>query len=594
VLGYRDPQCTALILPMPRADTESTKPIESFPTQVRISVIRMIAAISVAPEEDKLVWVLLAVTSVVMALPPLLFGWAPVTDLGDHALMLSALADYGNPERFPTSVYELRLGGPNQLIFAFGYVLMQWLEADLAVRVLLGAILGSVPWALAHAAKTFGRSRLVAVVVAPMALGFAFRWGLLAYLMAMLLVLLALRPFMRLVAAPTPRNAAVSSVAMVLAALAHTSSVAVLGLVAIPHVLRRWREPRCALWSASPVVVSVCVAVCQMVLFNKNSSEVFRKFGNITHPRIERIAMLPGHLVGYFSGHEALALCGLVLVSFVLLTLRGQRPDDTRSQSVTAMVVIAQYFIWPYGYNGAGLLYLRFLLPGVWLLALALSPRTLRIGSLASAVLVVPLAATVAVLPQYQSTQLAYRALARLTSQVTEGSAIAALDFAPPTPDNFGVPGGAASYLVSKRGGRAWSFADTPQMPVRTRAAVAWFSGIRFQNPNNFVPELDLERYRYLLAHVPDERFLHPFSLALGDCGRPVAYVKPFALVESRCLKYGLNDPEPALPKIRPKTLGWRLRQLQAQSQQTSPHLPWRPVPNPNEATVGSDGSRIP
>jgi len=514
-----------------------------------------------------LVWVLLTVTSVMLALPPLLFDWAPVTDLGDHALMLAAVADYGHPVRFPTSVYELHWGGPNQLLFAVGHVFARWLEADVAVRVILAAILGSVPWALAHAAKTFGRSRLVAIVVAPMALGFAFRWGLLAYLMAMVLALLALRPFMRLVATPSPRNAASSSIAMLLATLAHTSSLVVLGLVAIPHVLRRWREPRRAMWSASPVVVSACVATWQMALFNKISAGGYRNYGNVVHPRIERIVMLPEHLVGYFSGHETLALCCLTIVSLVLLTLRGERPNDRLSQSMTATAIIAQYLIWPYGYNGAGLLYLRFLLPGVWLLAMALSPRTLRIGALASAVLVVPVAATVAVLPQYQSTQLAYRALARLTSQVSEGSAIAAMDFAPPTPDKFGVPGGAASYLVSKRGGRTWSFADIPQSPVRIRASAAWFSGIRFQNPNNFVPELDFERYRYLLAHVPDERFLRPFSVVLGDCGRPVAYVKPFALVESRCLKYGLDEPEPVLPRIRPKTLGWRLRQLQAQSQ---------------------------
>jgi hypothetical protein len=107
--------------------------------------------------------------------------------------------------------------------------------------------------------------------------------------------------------------------------------------------------------------------------------------------------------------------------------------------------------------------------------------------------------------------------------------------------------------------------ADAPNYPIRTQEGKVWLSGIRHFNPNNFVPELDFERYRYVLAHVPDERFLLPFSLALGECGRPVAYFQPFALIESRCLKFAMDTPEPPLPENRPKTLGWRLRHLPAQ-----------------------------
>lgn len=496
-----------------------------------------------------------------MGLPLLVFDWAPINDMGEYTFLVAALAHFGQPDLFPDSVYQLRLGGANQLIFAVTYVLGLAFDADLAVRILLAAIFGATPWALAHAARTFGRTPLVGVVLAPLALGFAFRWGLLAYSFSMVLLLFTLRPLEQFAASPTFRRAAVVTFAMIACTLAHSSAVVILGIVALPHVLRLWRKPVSALWIGTPVVASLALAMIQMARFNNNASASFREFANAEHPRLDRLAMLPAHLFGYFAGYESIALCILTAIALWWCSRGLPRTGDVLLRTLTAVAILAQYWIWPYGYNGAGLLYLRFLLPGVWLLVLALAPGPGTVTrKVAAAMLTVPIATTLALLPLYQSAQMNHRALLALEPQVARGSAIAWLDFAPSGLEGLGIPGHPSAELMARRGGRTWSISDVPQSPIQTRASTSWASGMRHHNPNNFVPEMDLARYRYVLVHVPGEKFLGPLAAAMAPCGQPRAYVHPFALIESNCLTVPIYASEPPLPANRPKTLGWRLR----------------------------------
>jgi hypothetical protein len=512
-------------------------------------------------DDDASAQPLLALTAAVMAAPVALFRWAPVNDLAEFELLLALLRSFGDPTRAPAAVYRLQPGGANQLLFALSHPLSLALGADLANRLTLAALVAAFPWCLAHAARTFDRSRYLAVAAAPLALGAAFRWGLLGYLLSVALALLALRPLRALVRSPSPRSAALAAAAVALASLAHGSAAVLLALVLVPDGLRALRTPRLAAWIAAPFVPSAALVFAQVRLYDQNANAAFRAATDPEHPRLARFAALPDNLVGPHAGITAVALCALAAGALALLRRGGARADDERPLALTAALVLAQYWLWPYGHNGAGLLYLRFLLPGVWLLALALAPRPGAPSTgVRAALAAVPVAVTLALLPLYQSASANYRAVDRLAPLVTPGSAVGYLDFRGAPLDELGALGRPAAHLVALRGGRTWSFADAPQYPVRTRDEATWPSGLRFANPTNLVPEIDLARYGYLLVVVPEERFVAPLAAALGACARPVAYDAPFALFASRCVRLPLSAPEAPLPPDRPRTVGWRLR----------------------------------
>lgn len=512
-------------------------------------------------DDDAFARPLVALTSALMAAPIALFRWAPVNDLAEFEFILAALRAFGDPRRVPESVYRLQLGGANQLLFALGHPLSRVLGADLANRLTLAAIVAAFPWCLAHAARTFDRSRYVAVALAPLALGMAFRWGLVGYLLSVALSLLALRPLRALVKTPSPRTATLAAGAVAVASLAHGSAVVLLALVMLPDGVRALRAPRLAAWIAAPIVPSAALVFAQVRLYDQNANAAFRAVTDPEHPRLARFAALPDNLIGPHAGATSVALTALAVGAVALLRRGVARPDDDRAHALTAALVLAQYWIWPYGHNGAGLLYLRFLLPGVWLLGLAFAPRPREVSTAMRAALVsVPVAVTLALMPLYQAASANYRAVDRLATMVSTGSAIAFLDYRGGSSDELGVLGRPAAHLVALRGGRTWSFADAPQYPIRTREEATWASGLRFANPTNLVPEIDLARYSYLLVVVPEERFVAPLTVALGQCAAPLAYDAPFALFASRCVRERLNAPEGPLPPDRPRTVGWRLR----------------------------------
>ena len=512
-------------------------------------------------DDDPFATALLALTSVLMAAPVALARWAPVNDLAEFEFILATLRSFGDPTRAPAAVYRLQLGGANQLLFALGHPLSLALGADLANRLGLATLVAAFPWCLAHAARTFDRSRLVAVAAAPFALGAAFRWGLLGYLLGVALALVALRPLRAFAQAPSPRGAAVAAAAVAVASLAHASAVVLLALVMLPAGLRALRTPRIAAWIAAPLIPSAAMVFAQVRLYDQNANAAFRAATNPVHPRLARFAALPDNLIGPHEGITSAALCALAAVAVALLRRGGVRSADERALALTGALVLVQYWIWPYGHNGAGMLYLRFLLPGAWLLALAFAPRPRAVSTVTRAALVaVPVAAALALAPLYRSASANYRAVDRLAARVAPGSAIGYLDILGAPFAELGAIGRPAAHVVALRGGRTWSFADAPQYPVRTRDAASWPSGLRFANPANLVPEIDLARYGYLLVLVPAEHFVAPLAVALGACARPIAYEAPFALFASRCLRLPSSAPEPPLPADRPRTVGWRLR----------------------------------
>lgn len=520
-----------------------------------------------AGERERGILVALTLTSVVLAAPLLLHRWAPVADLGDHELTLAGLLGYGDSVRFPREVYRLQLGAANQLVFAIGLPLARAFGSNAGARLLAAAIVASFPWAVAAAARACNRSRFVAVALAPLVLGAPFRWGLLGFLLATSLFFFALGSLEVLARAPSPKRAARAAAWLVVASLAHGSAAVLAPLVVAPWLWMRRREPglaRAFAWNASALAPALAIVIAQVREFDASATPEFRAHTDVEHPRLGRFASLPDNLLGPFDGLSALLLVALLVGAMLPLSRRGPRGESIRVRLAVAAIVLAQYWIWPYGHNGAGLLYLRFLLPGAVLLGLAAAPAP-HVPSRVSVLLLgaVPVGVTIALLPLYAASARTYASLDRLAPRVAEGSAIAGIDFRAATLEGASIVPRPAAHLVALRGGRTWAFPDVPQCVLRVRDEASWYrSDLRIQNPRNFIPEIDFTRYRYLVVAVPEDAMVPALVRALGPCGDIVDYQAPIALFESRCLAASPTTPDAPLPPTYPKTLGWRLRHL--------------------------------
>ncbi len=510
---------------------------------------------------DRAVSAALLATSIAMALPVLVFRGAPFADLADHEMVLAGLAKFGDEIAFPRAIYALQLGGANQLLLAFGVPLTRIAGAVVATRILVAAMVAAFPWAVAHAARSLDRSRLTAVVLAPLALGAPLRWGLFAYLLGCMLFLFAVRPLLAVVRAPTIRRVAAAAAWLVVATLAHGSAVVVAAIFVVPWLLQRLRAPRglVPLGAVGAVLaLPVALLLLQVRMFEGNARPELRAFLTVEHPRLDRLAMLPNNLLGPFEGPVAAGLCVLAGCVLAVFWKRGPRGNATALQLVGAALMLAQYVIWPYGHDGAGLLYLRFLLPGAVLLGIAVAPKRHAPGkALFALAALVPVAMTLALLPLYASSSALYEAVDDLARDVAPGSAIASIDFRASPLAAQTLLARPAAHLIALRGGRTWGFSDMPQYPLQIRAEASWLpSGIRLRNPRNFIPDLDMRRYRYVLVGLEGALSLPHLTEALGPCARLVTYADPFALYESSCAEPNLATREPPLPAHFPPTLG--------------------------------------
>lgn len=500
-----------------------------------------------------------------VSFPVALSRQSPSTDLAHFEMLLATMAGYGDPTRFSRALYRLDLGNANQLVFALAWPFAKVLPAALVLRAILTAIVAALPLAAMRVADHHGRSRVVAALTASLALGFGFRWGLVAYLLGVALFLLAWPGFDDLARAPTPARAAKASLWCAALAAAHLStSFFVAPAIAILAAGRRFDLRGTALRLA-PLTVTLCLSAWSARRFDERASAAFRLAREMSFGLKGRLYQAPFGLLG-IRGETVYAPFALFALAALVLARDARdaaaRPDDDEAAprwqrlvwrhrlALVSLSLLAQWVVWPTTWHGAGLLHLRFLTPAAVFALLALAPPRDRSSAVSSALSVLsPAAVVLALAPLFAESSEGFRALDRLVPLVAPGSAVAELNLTE-SPGSLSLFNHAHAHVVAVRGGRSdQSFAALPQYPVAFAPNVEWTrTSERLVEPLNFIPSVDFRRFRYVLVRLPEHEMLAPLATAMAPWGAAVASCERWTLFESRVPVSPTTAPEEPLP----------------------------------------------
>jgi hypothetical protein len=520
-----------------------------------------------------------------VALPVLTRGYPPMNDLPDHEEIVAAMRFFYDPTRYPPGLLTWNLGQPNQLFYYLAWLLSWLVPVRLACKIVVLGSLAGVPLGAARLATHLGRSRWIAVLVAPLALGPMFTCGLVGNLLGFGLLLALLPSIDRFAARPSGRQAAIGTACLLLLYAAHESMFTVAWLAVIVLSIGRPVSMRATAWRLTPLVVSGAIAVVEHI-----------RAISAPNPRLKRMPQwwdtatwhkydqMPRVLFGNYT-EEALrpvylCLCAsLALVVLfgaprVLRALVGAIGEPRRILGerflILSIALVDAYFEVPLSINGAGGVNGRFLAPALAIAAVALGPRLPRrfpaTAVLALAGVVTTCVALALVMPIAAASAVIYADLEPLLARIAPGSAVVAIDLARAPLWSLGFnTAGAAARAGAERGGRmATSFTQGSPIPAVVVAREhRWdesFDRIA-SNGYAFEPAADLHLYRYVLCWTFAAWQVDDMVQALSPEATLVARSGGWMLFEATGPVLPLLSPEP--PHVERESLLARLEAIE-------------------------------
>jgi hypothetical protein len=394
-----------------------------------------------------------------------------------------------------------------------GWALSYAVSTRWAAKLVVAAAVALVPVCAARFARHVGASPLAALVVAPMALGWLFSWGLVANLVGLTALLAVLPVLDRLSDDPTPRRALGAVGGAVLLYFAHEAMLFLYGAAALglappaPRVRpaggaalgalcrRRGHGDRAGALAEAPAHARRSRAAHAV------ASALAQAEARPLPPHARRGSRGPRR-----DGAALPARHGLVRWLRSRERRMGPTPEGLRGWAkayrweMFAVACFAAYLAFPLILHGATLVYQRWFPPGFAVLAVVLAPRDLwvRSGLVARiAVAALPLATLLVAWPAFADASQAHEALATLLPYVETGSAVVAIDLGPGVGARNYSLGAASGRVLATRGGRlVHSFADSPISPVLLAPAYQWnesFLRVGF-DPWGLRPQHDLRR----------------------------------------------------------------------------------------------------
>ena len=461
---------------------------------------------------------------VALALPTVAARYPPMSDLPLHEGLVGILRHFGDESYFPRDFYTLNLGQANQLFYLIAWALSYAVGTTWALKLVIAAAQLLIFWTGARLADHLGRSRWGALLLAPLALGFTYYWGLVANLVGFAAFLGALPALDTAATRPSMRGAVAACGLLVLLFFAHeamfVAAVAVLSMLTIVHPFERTKT--------TLRLAPVAFAALFMGAHWLHQQRSFTR-GQITPPMtfdpfFEKVVAIPKTLFGGYDVAALLMLLGVSVIAIGALLVGRVRSTDlppapaSRSWrgallryrfETTALCFLVLYFVSPYEWRGAALIHQRFLAPAWALLVLCAAPRESPwVGKVASVCL--PVAVLSFAWPQFVDSDQTYRDLDVVIAQIPKKSAIALVAMERPLlidARRFSAAVGPAR-AVADRGGRvSLSLTVGPLSPVQIRPAWRWDDfdvRTRTGGSRALQPAHDLERFGWVIIDSRD------------------------------------------------------------------------------------------
>jgi hypothetical protein len=531
-----------------------------------------------------------------LASPVLIAFYPPMTDLAFHEGAIGLLRHRHDPATVPPGLYVLNLGEPNQLFHLLGWGLSYVVSTRWAAKVLVAAAVLAIPVCAARFAKYVGASQLAALLVAPMALGWLFSWGLIANLIGLAALLAVLPSLDRFAARPTWTGAAQALGAVILLYLAHEAMMFVYGGAAILlTIVYPWSTRRTAVRLLPAAFVGMVHEVFihwvqQFITPTARASPPV--WPSLLH-KLERVPYIVVPVTGRLVQLSMFALCVLTLT--MLLWLRTTERRTRRAQStlpvpcdgesplararalayvhrweILALACFSLYLAFPATLSGSTLVYYRFFPPAYAVLAAIAAPRdlwtrTCRVARLSA--LALPAATLLICWPAFVDSSREYLALDDIVLWVEPGSAVAEIDLGPGDPSRAYSLGPASGRLLATRGGRlSYAFTDSPISPMVVAPPYQWNESLSrlAYDGWSFRPAHDLKLFKYVLLRTTDPRLELMAIVALHDETEYVAESGEWVLLKSKLPVVSTTSAEVPLESPPPETMRDRIQKMVA------------------------------
>jgi hypothetical protein len=290
----------------------------------------------------------------------------PSVDLPQHIAMASVLLHAGDPRWGFDPFFEAQWGEftPYWCYYSFVYALSQAfaLSVETASRVYLTLYAAALPWAGLYACRAFRRPPVFGLLTAPLALNTYFYQGFLNFIVATVLLLVAVGLLEDQLQEPRRGRDIALGVCSLLLFFAHAQVAAFFLLASVVHVAVHAGpiDAGARVKRLLPVVPGALVLAAWVVrMLVMRAARPFGEVGNVgawfKTPR-ENLADLPDALAEVFRDHSDTALLaawGLVVLAVWISALRHERTGtrllDLRSASVAFALLATSglYFLLP-------------------------------------------------------------------------------------------------------------------------------------------------------------------------------------------------------------------------------------------------------
>ena len=407
------------------------------------------------------------VLTLVLVVTLFAFRDLPMVDLPQHAAQIAAWVHWGDPA-YRTHELELNFRTPYLLAYPLARLLAPLLGTLVALKVVVAAALVAHVAAYDHLVRRLGHDPWLTLLGVPTALGYAFCFGFVSFLVAVPLVVFAIAVALAHAERPELQSGLVLSGLLSLTLLAHGVAVALAMLAVGPLLLRGGGR---FVARVAPLLAPVVLGAVWLL----PGSSTARIGGTYWGLGFDRLVELAGMLVGIGSTDRPAFAVGLLLV-FGLGFLVG-RPSRRFERWLPLVGALIGLLAFPAMYRGVGPLSPRFTVLLVPCLLLAFEPRrddgARRTVSFARTGLAAVAAGWVLVwtlrLPAYNRET---EGLHALVAELPGGMSIRPIVFEresvafPGVPALLHLP---AYYLVKKGGMQGYSFAMYPISVIRYR-----------------------------------------------------------------------------------------------------------------------------